>query len=277
MERKPPPQEALDALLPFARVATALAARVDEGTRCLRASLYADLPDEEARRVDKQLVSTVEASFWANSIAAFADANPDPTLSVIRDHEMAWPEFKVANSQIREERRAHVTARSGRRAAFNHQLMLDVFDPHKPRQEEWPQVESADATNITGTMLHGDDRTCVGVRFHALFGGEDLWDFTVKTTDVATLRESWADTDIWVLLAERPGLWSLGYREASRLNAAPQAPPSLPTRPEPAPANPQVAQRVARGANPVLPPATIAPAPTDESDAADGEKPSASA
>lgn len=261
---KEPPPEVLATLTPFARATTALALITDKAIRSLTEALAAHLPAAEAQRTTKQLVSTAEASCWANSVACWVEATDADGVRVLREHDMAWPEWMVHGYHVRIERRGAMRGRSGRRTAFNYQMSL--FDPYDlPDMAQVPHVGVDEAFNVTGTMVHDRDGVLTGVCFHAIMDDEDLWQFTIHTAQVADLVRAWGVDDAWVRLARTPGVWAAGYaatqdvadkakREVEAEATVTPIATTASTTGEGVEVPGAVARRVAPGANPVLPP-----------------------
>lgn len=250
------PEQAIAALSPLARAVTALAVLAGQAADDLRNAVTGSLSKEESERINKQLVSTAEAACWANAIACWVEANEDSSAKVIRPHDVAWPEWQVDSYHLRVERLHDRYARSGRRDAFQHQIPLDEFNLASPNVGEWQKKEAAQARNVTGTMVRSSSGSVVGVRFHTVFGHEDLWSFTVRAEDVAGLLATWSDADPWVRLASSAKTWSHGYHAISVDTPNRRASAAVDGS---AAADDAVTRRVRPGARPILPPTTVTP------------------
>lgn len=222
-----PPAQARESLTPIARAATALAVLTDRAVHQLRSNYREALPADLARQLDANVTSVLEASVWSNSIACWVEQTNVGGVRVDRAHDVAWPEWEAHGYHLRVERELDRYAHSGRREAYHHQL--DLFDDWGAQtghaeKEGWPQVEFENARNVTGTMQRDNRGRVCGVRFHTIFGHEDLWAFTINAADVELLIASWKDDDPWVRLASTAAVWAAGYLGPSAYETHPPQP-----------------------------------------------------
>lgn len=212
-ETRQPPQAALEAIKPLSHAITALAVLTDRAIRQLRLSYRENLPDQVLPQIEANITSTMEAGFWANSVACWVESTCPPSTTVDKLHEVAWPEWEVGPFHVRIEREAHY-ARSGRRDAYNHQVPLFEYSIRDEAPQQWAHVDPDQARNVTGTMVRDEDGVVTGVVFRAIFGTRALWQLTVSAEMVQQLINSWAPEDPWVILAQTPATWAAGYGSA---------------------------------------------------------------
>ena len=230
----PPPDHIRRAIEPLTHAITALAVITDRSVRELRDQYRSKLSADLAAQIDANIAGTMEASIWSNSVSCWVDETRPANVSVERLHDVAWPEWDAGECHVRIERESRAP-RSGRRAAYDHQIPLFQYAVGDEAPEEWVRVDADKAMNVTGTMLRDGDGVVIGVRFRAIFDNEDLWRLEVTVDDVAALLRSWTDESPWVALAKTPATWAAGYRHLIAKAPTPPATPATPAEYTPGP------------------------------------------
>lgn len=205
-----PPDATWAAIEPLASAITALAVITDRAIHELRDQYRAKLTPKLAAQLDAHIAGTMEASIWSNSVSCWVDETCPAHVTVNRLHEVAWPEWDAGPCHVRIERESRAP-RSGRRSAYDHQIPLIEYVVGDTIPEGCVRVDAENALNVTGTMLRDKDGAVSGVRFHAIFAGDDVWRVDVSANEVSTLIQSWSRTAPWVALASTPATWAAGY------------------------------------------------------------------
>lgn len=234
LDPSPPPDHIRQMIEPLTQAIAALAVITDSSVRELRTQYRSKLSTELAAQIDANIAGTMEASIWSNAVACWVEETRPAQVSVDRLHEVAWPEWDAGICHVRIERESR-TPRSGRRAAYDHQIPLFQYAVGDDAPQEWLRVDADNATNVTGTMLRDDDGAVIGVRFRAIFENEDLWRLQVMAEDVAALIQTWSDESPWVALAKTPATWAAGYRHLVAKAPAPPATAKAPMEYKPGP------------------------------------------